>query len=83
MSLRRRKSPDPVQRIVIDPVKAVLFELEEMVINDIDEAVNKVKDTDRRDPNVLREVIRLAIRRRIKQELGKRPLLDVHLVQMS
>ena len=60
-----------------------VFELEEMIINDIDEAVNKVKDNERKNAEILRETIRLAIRRRIKQELGKRPLLDVHLVQMA
>lgn len=60
-----------------------VYELEEMLMNDIDEAVSKTKEAERLDPEALREVIRLTIRRRIKTELGKRPLLDVHMVQMK
>ena len=60
-----------------------VYELEEMLMNDIDEAVSKAKEGERLDPEALREIVRLVIRRRIKQELGKRPLLDVHLVQMK
>lgn len=60
-----------------------VYELEEMLMNDIEEAMGKVKDNERNDAEALREIIRLAIRRRIKQELGKRPLLDVHLIQMT
>lgn len=60
-----------------------VYELEEMLMNDIDEAVSKAKDAERNDPETLRELIRLVIRRRIKTELGKRPLLDVHMVQMK
>lgn len=60
-----------------------VYELEEMLMNDIDEAVSKAKDNERLDAEALRELIRLTIRRRVKTELGKRPLLDVHMVQMK
>jgi ribonuclease J len=60
-----------------------VYELEEMLMKDIDIAINKAKELERTDPEALREIVRLVIRRRIKQELGKRPLLDVHLVQMT
>jgi ribonuclease J len=60
-----------------------VYELEEMLMTDIDQAISKAKETERLDAEALRELVRLVIRRRIKQELGKRPLLDVHLVQMT
>ncbi len=59
------------------------IDLETMLTVDIDQAVNRSEPADRSDPDVLREVIRLAIRRRIKTEFGKRPLLNVHLIQLA
>ena len=59
------------------------YDIEDMLLADIEEAVNKAKAEDRKSGEALREIIRLAIRRRIKQELGKRPLLNVHMVQLS
>jgi ribonuclease J len=75
-----------------DPILAIaglssdeedLIELEDVLINDIDDAVRKLSATDRMDAETLREAVRLAIRRRVKMELGKRPLLNVHLVQVK
>ncbi|MDB5477972.1 MAG: fold hydrolase, partial [Alphaproteobacteria bacterium] len=59
------------------------YDLEEMLMGDIEQAVNKAKEGDRQNAEALREIIRLVIRRRIKDELGKRPMLNVHLVQLT
>lgn len=60
-----------------------MVDMENMLLTDIDNAVNRTEPTDRANPEILREVIRLAMRRRIKEDLGKRPLLNVHLIQLS
>lgn len=60
-----------------------VFDLEEILMTDVEKAIDKAKDAERKDAEVLREIVRLAIRRRIKQELGKRPLLDVHLILLT
>jgi len=59
------------------------YDIEDMLLADIEAAVSKANMDDRKDAEALREIIRLAIRRRIKQELGKRPMLNIHLVQLS
>lgn len=59
------------------------YDIEDMLLLDVEQAVSKASPEDRLNQEVLREHIRLAIRRRIKQELGKRPLLNIHLVQLT
>ncbi len=63
--------------------EAELFELEEMLFTDVEQAVLRAEPSERADVEMLKEIVRLAMRRRIKQELGKRPLLSVHIVQVG
>jgi ribonuclease J len=63
--------------------EAEQYELEEMVFADVEQTVLKADNADRRDPEKMQETIRLAIRRRIKNELGKRPMLVVNVVQVQ
>lgn len=75
---------DPVVDIVglaADEVEQV--ELEEMLFADVEQTILKAESSVRSDPEIMQEEIRLAIRRRIKQELGKRPLLTVNIVQVG
>ena len=60
-----------------------LVELEDALFTDVEQAALRADPSERRDAEMLKEIIRLAIRRRIKQELGKRPLLSVHIVQVG
>jgi ribonuclease J len=75
---------DPVFSIIgVSADEIELSELEDVLMNDIDEAVNKADTAERMDAGRLRELVRLVIRRRVKQETGKRPMLSVHLVQLT
>jgi ribonuclease J len=75
---------DPVFSIVgLGADEGDQYELEDVILKDIEESIEKAKPEERTDPERLRELIRLAIRRRVKQETGKRPLLSVHLVMLE
>jgi ribonuclease J len=75
---------DPVFSIVgLGVDEADQYEIEDVILRDIEESINKADPAERRDAERLRELIRLVIRRRVKQETGKRPLLSVHLVMLE
>lgn len=75
---------DPVFSITgLNTDEGDMVEMEDMLIDDIDNAVNSASQEIRANPEAVRELVRLAIRRRIKEELGKRPLLNVHLIQLA
>ncbi len=75
---------DPVFSIVgLGADESDQYELEDVILNDIDAAIEKADPGERMDGERLRELIRLVIRRRIKKETGKRPLLSVHLVMLE
>jgi ribonuclease J len=54
----------------------------EAVVEAIKEAVAELSAAARRDDEVTREAIRLAVRRHLKKSHGKKPLTDVHLVRV-
>lgn len=58
-------------------------DINNILLLDVEQVILKAAQEGGTHPDMLRENIRLAIRRRIKQELGKRPLLNIHLVQLS
>lgn len=60
-----------------------LIELEEMLFADVEQAALRAEPAERQDAELLKEIIRLAVRRRIKQEFGKRPLLTVQVLQVG
>jgi ribonuclease J len=75
---------DPVIDIMgLGADEAEQIELEEMVFTDIEQTILKAENEIRSDPEVMQEEIRIAIRRRLKQELGKRPMLTVNMVQVG
>jgi ribonuclease J len=59
------------------------FDLEEVLFADVEQAILRADPVERRNGVQLQEIVRLAIRRRVKQDLGKRPLLSVHMVQVG
>jgi ribonuclease J len=59
------------------------FELEEILFTDVEQAILRAEPAERRNAAQLQEIVRLAIRRRVKQDMGKRPLLSVHMVQVA
>lgn len=59
------------------------IELENMLYDDIEQAVAKAQQAKIRDYDRLQEEIRLTLRRRIRDELGKKPILNVHLLELS
>jgi len=48
----------------------------------VEEAVRDLPPRDRRDDEALREVVRLAVRRALKAQSGKRPVTEVHVVRI-
>ena len=48
----------------------------------VEEAVRDLPPRDRRDDAALREVVRLAVRRALKAQSGKRPVTEVHVVRI-
>jgi ribonuclease J len=54
----------------------------EAVVEAVREAVSELSSTARRDDDVTRETVRLAVRRHLKKSHGKKPLTDVHLVRV-
>lgn len=59
------------------------FELEEMIFNEVEQTIQRADKKNRRDADIMQETIRVAIRRLIKQELGKRPMLVVNIAQVG
>lgn len=54
-----------------------------MLFADVEQAALRAEPAERQDAELLKEIIRLAVRRRIKQEFGKRPLLTVQVLQVG
>jgi ribonuclease J len=54
----------------------------EAVVEAVKEAVAELPASARRDDEVTREAVRLAVRRHLKKSHGKKPLTDVHLVRV-
>lgn len=54
----------------------------EAVVDAIKEAVAELPASARRDDEVTREAVRLAVRRHLKKSHGKKPLTDIHLVRV-
>src|SRR3546814_187405 len=48
----------------------------------IEEAVERLPKASRRDDDSVREAARLAVRRAIRTERGKKPLIEIHLVRI-
>jgi ribonuclease J len=46
------------------------------------DAAAQVPSAARRDDDVTREAVRIAVRRHLKKSHGKKPLTDVHLVRV-
>lgn len=77
-------------RLLADPQMSLmgLLEAEEdeeqrrALVTDVREAVERLSKSARRDDDAVREAARLAIRRGIKAERGKRPLIQIQLVRI-
>ncbi len=54
----------------------------EAVVEAVKEAIAELPASARRDDEVTREAVRLAVRRHLKKSHGKKPLTDVHLVRV-
>ena len=54
----------------------------EAVVEAVKEAVAELPASARRDDEVTREAVRVAVRRHLKKSHGKKPLTDVHLVRV-
>jgi ribonuclease J len=54
----------------------------EAVVEAVKEAVAELPAAARRDDEVTREAVRVAVRRHLKKSHGKKPLTDVHLVRV-
>jgi len=54
----------------------------EAVVEAVKEAIAELSNAARRDDEVTREAVRLAVRRHLKKSHGKKPLTDVHLVRV-
>jgi len=54
----------------------------EAVVEAVKEAVAELPASARRDDEVTREAVRIAVRRHLKKSHGKKPLTDVHLVRI-
>jgi ribonuclease J len=54
----------------------------EAVVEAVKEAIAEMPAAARRDDEVTREAVRLAVRRHLKKSHGKKPLTDVHLVRV-
>jgi len=52
------------------------------VVEAVKEAISELSNAARRDDEVTREAVRLAVRRHLKKSHGKKPLTDVHLVRV-
>ena len=53
------------------------------MIDAVDEAVEGLSASGRRDDDILEQAVRAAIRRVIRNETGKRPATDVHVVRVT
>ena len=53
------------------------------MIDAVDEAVEGLSASGRRDDEILEQAVRAAIRRVIRNETGKRPATDVHVVRVT
>ena len=54
----------------------------EAVVEAVREAIAELPASARRDDEVTREAVRLAVRRHLKKSHGKKPMTDVHLVRV-
>jgi ribonuclease J len=54
----------------------------EAVVDAVRDAIGELSATARRDDAVVREAVRLAVRRHLRQSHGKKPLTDVHLFRV-
>lgn len=52
------------------------------VVKAVRAAVSRLSASDRRDDELMRETVRLAVRRSLKESHGKKPTTDVHLVRV-
>lgn len=58
-------------------------EVEEAAVGAAEEAVHRASRHDRRDDDLLGEAVRLAVRRALQRELGRKPVVEVQLIRLQ
>ena len=68
-----------IQGVLDEEVESYIWD---HVVNEVEEAVKRLKPSERRNDDAVGEAARLAVRRTLRESTGKRPVTDVHVVRV-